>query len=170
MDLGSLPWPLKTQHFVNSDEPHTGGDSGWTQLEQLFNQEPTRWQAVAAAQLAKPRGVGYPQVREETGLLQSGDGTLRLMGNEDSDCSYSLGQLRRIVVFILLGPKDTYSNRFLWGLCYHVVIIRGQFGKTVPWDNRWTEGTNKRKQGQKVVRDCLHQVVRTEGEKRPLDA
>lgn len=54
------------------------------------------------------------------------------MGNEDSDCSYSLGQLRRIVVFILLGPKDTYSNRFLWGLCYHVVIIRGQFGKTVP--------------------------------------
>lgn len=131
--------------------------------QQLFDQEPTWWQAVAAAQLAKPKGVGYPQVREEAGLLQSGErGDTQVVvltwstGDEDSDCSYPPGQLRRITVFILLGPTDTCGNRFLWGLCYHTVIIRGQFRKTVPWDNRWTERPNKRKQSKTVVRDCLH--------------
>lgn len=36
------------------------------------------------------------------------------------------------MVSVPLGPTDTHGDRFLWGLFYQMLRIKGQFRKTVP--------------------------------------
>lgn len=58
------------------------------------------------------------------------------MGDKDSYLFYPPGESRRIMVFVLLSLANTCGNMFLWGICYHMVRIRGQFRKTVPLENK----------------------------------